>query len=120
MKITKLAIDRPITTSMLFLGLVIFGYLTYTKLAVNLIPDLKLPVVVVNTVNIGATPEEVEKDITDKIEKELSTLSGLKELKSFSMPDASLITVQFLHGINPDKALNEVKSKVDIVYSRFA
>lgn len=115
MKITKLAIDRPITTTMLFLALVIFGYMTYNRLAVNLFPDLKIPAVIINTVHIGATPEEIEKEITDKIEKEVATLSGLKELKSFSMPDASLITVEFNNGTDPDKALNEVKTKLDLV-----
>lgn len=115
MKITKLAIDRPITTTMLFMALVIFGYMTYTKLAVNLFPDLKIPAIIINTVHLGATPEEIEKEITDKIEKEVATLSGLKELKSFSMPDASLITVEFNNGIDPDKALSEVKTKLDVV-----
>ncbi|WP_298475571.1 efflux RND transporter permease subunit [uncultured Maribacter sp.] len=115
MKITKLAIDRPITTTMLFLVLVIFGYLTYTKLAVNLFPDLKIPAVIINTVHLGATPKEVEKEITDKIEKEVATISGLKELKSYSMPDASLITIEFNYGVNPDEALNEVKTKLDVV-----
>lgn len=115
MKITKFAIDRPVTTSMLFLSLFIFGLLTYFKLAVNLFPDLQLPVVAISTENYGATPEEIEREITDKIEREVSTLSGLKELKSYSMPDASLITVQFQHGIDPDKAVSDVKSKLDIV-----
>ena len=116
MKITSFAIKRPITTSMLFLAMIIFGFMTYLKLAVNLFPDLKLPVVVINTVNVGATPEEIEKDITDPLEREIATLSGIKELKSFSMPDASMITVQFHHGMDPDKALSEVKSKVDIIH----
>ncbi len=115
MKITQFAIDRPVTTSMLFLALVIFGMMTYFSLAVNLFPELKLPVISISTYNVGTTPEEIEKEITDKIEEELSTLSGLKELKSYSMPDLSQITVQFEHGIDPDIALNEVKSKLDLV-----
>ncbi len=115
MRITKFAIERPVTTSMLFLALVIFGMMTYYSLAVNLFPELKLPVISVTTYKVGTTPEEIEKEITDKIEKELSTLSGLKELKSYSMPDVSQITVQFQHGIDADVALNEVKSKLDLV-----
>lgn len=115
MRITKFAIDRPVTTSMLFLALVIFGFITYQRLAVNLLPELEIPVVMINTVNVGATPQEIENDITDKIEKEVSTISGIKELKSYSMPDVSLITVEFNNGIDPDKALSEVKSKMDLV-----
>lgn len=115
MKLTKLAIDRPVTTTMLFLALVLFGYMAYSKLAVNLFPDLKIPAVVITTYHTGATPQEIEKEITDKIEKEIATLSGLKSLKSFSMPELSTITIEFNHGIAPDKALNEVKTKLDLV-----
>ena len=113
MKITKFAIDRPITTTMLFLGLVIFGFMAYSKLAVNLFPDLKLPVITINTFHFGATPEEIEKEITNTLEKEVATLSGLKELKSYSQPDASTITIQFQPGVSPDEALNQVKTKVE-------
>ncbi len=115
MRLTRLAINRPITTTMLFLALVLFGYITYTKLAVNLFPDLKIPAVVISTYHVGATPEEVEKEITDKIEKEVATLSGLKSLRSFSMPESSVITIEFNNGLDPDKALNEVKTKLDLV-----
>ncbi len=115
MRLTRLAINRPITTTMLFLALVLFGYISYTKLAVNLFPDLKIPAVVISTYHVGATPEEVEKEITDKIEKEVATLSGLKSLRSFSMPESSVITIEFNNGLDPDKALNEVKTKLDLV-----
>lgn len=115
MKITQFSVDRPVTTAMLFLALAIFGLMAYSKLSVNLMPDIKLPAMVINTFYLGASPEEIETEITDKIEKELSALNGLKMLQSFSMPDNSLIFVEFNTGKDADKALNEVKSKLDLV-----
>ncbi len=115
MKITRFAVDRPVTTTMLFLGLVFFGILSYKKLAVNQMPDLKLPYVIVNTVNVGATPEEIESEITDKIEKEVISINNLKEIKSYSMDNISMLTIQFNMSKNPDKALTEVKEKLDLV-----
>ena len=100
---------------MLFLALVFFGILSYQKMAINLMPDLKLPVVVVNTIHVGATPEEIESEITDKIEKEVVSLNNLKLMQSYSMEDNSLLIIQFDMKKDPDKALAEVKEKLDLV-----
>lgn len=115
MKITEFSVNRPVTTSMLFLALVIFGILTYSKLSVNLMPALNLPAMAISTVHFGASPEEVESEITTKIEDELSTLSGVKLLQSYSMPNSSLVFVQFNQGKNATEALNDVKSRLDQV-----
>lgn len=115
MKITEFSVNRPVTTSMLFLALVIFGLLAYTRLAVNLMPDVKYPALTITTVHYGATPEEIESEITDRIEKELAALGGLKQLRSFSMPDVSAVVVEFDLSKNLDEALDEVKSKLEIV-----
>lgn len=114
MKITEFAVNRPVTTSMLFLGLVIFGLLSYSRLAVNLMPDVKYPALTITTIHYGATPEEIESEITDKIEKEVSTIGGLKTTRSFSTPEMSAVVLQFDLSINIDKALEEVKSKLDL------
>lgn len=115
MKLTEFAVNRPVTTSMLFLALVIFGLLAYTRLAVNLMPDVKYPALTISTVHYGATPEEIESEITDKIEKEMATLGGLKQVRSFSMPDVSAVVVEFNLSKNLDKALDKVKSKLEVV-----
>ncbi|MDN5202732.1 efflux RND transporter permease subunit [Fulvivirgaceae bacterium BMA10] len=115
MKITEFSVNRPVTTSMLFLGLVIFGLLAYKRLSVNLMPALDLPAMAITTDHFGATPEEIETGITEEIENELSTLSGLKLLQSYSMANTSLVFVQFNQGTDPNEALNEVKAKLDQV-----
>ena len=115
MKLTAFAVNRPVTTSMMFLALVIFGLLAYLRLAVNLMPDVKYPALTISTVHYGATPEEIESEITDKIEKEVATLGGLKQLRSFSMPDVSAVVVEFNLSKNLDKALDEVKAKLEVI-----
>ncbi|MEM8895134.1 MAG: efflux RND transporter permease subunit, partial [Bacteroidota bacterium] len=115
MKITAFSVNRPVTTAMLFLGLVIFGVMAYYRLSVNLMPALDLPAMAITTVNYGTSPEEIETEITEPIEDGLTTLSGLKLLQSYSMANTSLIFVQFNQGKDPAEALNEVKTKMDQV-----
>lgn len=115
MRVTKFAVERPVTTAMLFLGLVMFGLLSYARLSVNMMPDLNLPAMAINTYHLGATPEEIESEITEPMERELATISGLKLLQSYSMPDVSMVFVQFKMGRDKNEALNEVKSKLDLV-----
>ncbi|MEM9327664.1 MAG: efflux RND transporter permease subunit, partial [Bacteroidota bacterium] len=115
MKITAFSVNRPVTTAMLFLGLVIFGIMAYNKLSVNLMPALNLPAMAITTVHYGTSPAEIETEITEPIEEELTTLSGLKLLQSYSMANTSLIFVQFHQGKDPTEALNEVKTKMDQV-----
>jgi HAE1 family hydrophobic/amphiphilic exporter-1 len=115
MKITEFSVNRPVTTTMLFLGLIFFGLMAYNKLSVNLMPALNLPVLAISTEYFGATPEEIETEITEKIENEISTLSGLKLLQSYSMANSSLVIVQFDQGKDPNEALAEVKNKLDQV-----
>ncbi|MEM9823548.1 MAG: efflux RND transporter permease subunit, partial [Bacteroidota bacterium] len=115
MKITAFAVHRPVTTSMLFLALVLFGLLAYTRLTINLMPDVKYPALTITTVHYGSTPEEIESELTDKIEKEVTALGGLKQIRSFSMPDVSSVVVEFDLSKNLDEALDEVKSKLDLV-----
>lgn len=115
MKITEFSVNRPVTTSMLFLGLVIFGVMAYYRLSVNLMPALNLPAMAIATDYYGSTPKEVETEVTEPIEKELATLGGLKLLQSYSMANTSLVFVQFNQGKDPNEVLNEVKSKMDQV-----
>lgn len=118
MKITQFAVSRPVTTVMTFLALLLFGFLSYLKLPVNLMPEINLPAMVIITEYPGATPSEVEKEITDLLEKELATINGLKQMQSYSMPDLSMIITQFKLNKNQDKAMAELRNKIDLVVSQ--
>lgn len=115
MKFTKFAVDRPVTTTMIFLGIVFFGIMAYFKLGVNQMPNVDIPIVTITTEYYGATPEEIEKEITEKIEKEAATVNGLKKLTSHSQYNVSIITAEFYMNVEAEVALRKLKNKVDRV-----
>ncbi|TMU55141.1 efflux RND transporter permease subunit [Flagellimonas algicola] len=117
MKVTHFAVSRPVTTSMVFLALLLFGFMSYLKLPVNLMPEVNLPAMVIITDYPGATPGEVETEITNLLEKEVATINGLKLMQSYSMPNMSMIIVQFELDKDQDKAMAELRNKIDLVVS---
>ncbi|WP_455584019.1 efflux RND transporter permease subunit [Bacteroides sp.] len=114
MKITKFAIERPVTTTMLFVALAFFGAMAYMNVGVNMMPKVNSPSITVTTVLPGATPEELEKNVTEKIEKEVSGLSNLKRVISYSMENVSTVQAEFRSSKNENEAMNEVKEKVEL------
>ena len=111
MKLTKFAIERPVTTTMLFIALAFFGIMAYMNVGVNMMPKVNSPSIMVTTVLPGATPEELEKNVTEKIEKEVSGLSNLKRVISYSMENVSTVQAEFRSSKNENEAMNEVKEK---------
>ena len=114
MKLTKFAIERPVTTTMLFIALAFFGIMAYMNVGVNMMPKVNSPSIMVTTVLPGATPEELEKNVTEKIEKEVSGLSNLKRVISYSMENVSTVQAEFRSSKNENEAMNEVKEKVEL------
>lgn len=114
MKITKFAIDRPVTTTMLFVALTFFGILAYRSVGVNMMPKVNSPTVTVTTTLPGASPEELEKNVTEKIEKEISGLGNLKRVISYSMENVSTVQAEFRSSKNENEAVNEIKEKVEV------
>lgn len=114
MKITKFAIERPVTTTMLFIALAFFGVMAYLNVGVNMMPKVNSPSIMVTTTLPGATPEELEKNVTEKIEKEVSGLSNLKRVISYSMENISTVQAEFRASKNENEAMNEVKEKVEL------
>ena len=95
MKISDIAIERPVLASMMSAALVLFGVLGYTRLSVREFPDVDPPIISVNTVLPGANPQVVESAVTDILEEELSTVEGLRTLTSASAEQFSNITLEF-------------------------
>lgn len=117
MQVTKFSVARPVTTAMLFLGLLLFGFMAYLKMPINIMPEINLPAMVIYTQYPGATPGEVETEVTNLLEKELATINGLKLIQSYSMPNTSMIITQFEMDKNQDKAMAELRNKIDLVVS---
>lgn len=118
MKFSAFCIKRKVTTFMIYVGIVIFGLMSYMNLALDLMPNMEIPVAIVQTVYGGAAPEEIESMVTEPLEKSLARISGIKTLSSRSQENVSLVIVQFNDGVNMDTALTDMREKADQVKSQ--
>src|SRR5215203_3131345 len=114
-KLAELCVRRPVFATVIILALVVVGAFSYFQLGVDRFPDVDFPFVTVTTVLPGAAPEEVETEITDKLEESINTISGIEELISTSSENVSLIQIQFALEKNGDVAAQEVRDKVNSV-----
>jgi HAE1 family hydrophobic/amphiphilic exporter-1 len=110
--LSDLSIQRPVLTWMLALALLTFGVLGYQRLGVDQFPAMEFPEVNVRATLEGATPESMEEDVTDVLEEYLSTISGVRRIRSTSAPGASLIEVEFQLGADLDVAIQDVRDQV--------
>jgi len=111
----KLAINRPITTLMYVLTLVIFGLLSFESMPSALYPNIDFPIVTIKTIYPGAEPTTIESQVTDKIEEAISQIGGVDSITSTSSDGISIITVKFFLERNIDEATNDVRDKVSAV-----
>ena len=117
MKITSLSIKRPTLVVVVMTLLVGLGLFTYGSLNYELLPKISPPVLSVSTVYPGASPGEVENSVTKKLEDALSSLEGVKKMSSTSMESFSLITVELVHEMDVDLALQDAQRKVNAILS---
>ena len=113
--LAKLCIQRPVFATMLILSLMVVGTFSYFSLGVDLFPKVDIPTVSVTIDNPGASPEEIETEITKKIEDSVNTISKIDELRSTSSEGRSLVLVTFELEKNGDVAAQEVQNKVNLV-----
>jgi multidrug efflux pump len=118
MVLSDLSIRRPVLTSMLAVGLVLFGTLGYLNLSVREYPDVDPPVISVSTFLRGANPRVMESAVTDILEEELSTLPGLRTLTSSSAEQFSNITLEFTLDRDIETVAQDVRDKVSRVRDR--
>src|ERR1035438_3191222 len=94
--LAKLCVRRPVFATMLILSLVVRGVFSYFSLVVDLYPKIDIPAVSVTVSDPGASPEEVETEITKKVEDAVNTISMIDEVRSTSAEGRSVVTVSFL------------------------
>ncbi len=111
----KLSISRPITTIMLFLGLAFLSIFAFSQLGIDLLPNIYLPHLVVQTNYQNATPEEIEKLVTEPLESTIGTISGVKKIASVSKEGVSVISIDFVWGTDMDMAVLSLREKLDNV-----
>jgi HAE1 family hydrophobic/amphiphilic exporter-1 len=115
MKLAEVCVKRPVFATMLILTFVVLGIFSYTQLGVDLFPKIDTPTVTIQTALPGASPEEVESQITKPIEEVINTISGIDELRSQTLEGISFVTVAFVLDKNSDVAAQEVRDKVATV-----
>ena len=118
MSIVDLSIKRPLLITMGLLVFVLFGALAYFGLPLSLLPDTKYPIVTVQVIYPGAGPQVIESQITKRVEDEVSALSQLDTITSYSIEGASITTIQFKVGKDENLAKEEVKEKVDAIIDK--
>ncbi|MFB3828336.1 MAG: efflux RND transporter permease subunit [Bryobacteraceae bacterium] len=111
-KLAEICIRRPVFATMLILAMVVMGIASYSKLGVDLFPKIEFPFVSVTTTLRGASPEEVETQVTKRIEEAVNTISGIDELRSISTDGISQVWVTFVLEKNADVGAQEVRDKV--------
>ena len=115
MKIYESSVKHPITTAMIFVGVVILGLFSYSRLSIDLLPEIEMNTVMVITTYNGASAEDMETNITRVLENGLSTVSDVKKISSSSKDNLSIVSLEFNWGTNLDVAVNDMRDKLEMV-----
>ncbi|MGE5826557.1 MAG: efflux RND transporter permease subunit [Bacteroidota bacterium] len=116
---TRVSIANPVFATMMMAALLVLGAFSYSRLPVEQFPDVSFPVVVVETLYPGASPENVEEEVTRKIEESVNTISGIKTLSSRSYEGRSVVIVEFDLNVDPKLAAQDVREKIALIRSGF-
>ena len=116
---TRVSIQNPVFATMMMAALLVLGLFSYNRLPVEQFPDVSFPVVVVQTAYPGASPENVEEEVTRKVEETVNTISGIKTLSSRSYEGLSVVIIEFDLSIEPKLAAQDVREKIAILRPQF-
>src|SRR5690349_12164295 len=115
MFLSDLSIKRPVLATMMIMALVVLGLFSYRRLKIDQFPDVDFPVLVIQTRYSGASPESVERELTKKIEEQVNTVEGIKQIQSTSTEGFSTIVVMFNLGTKIMDAQADVRAKIDAI-----
>lgn len=109
------SIKRPVFATMVILGIVLLGIVSYPRIGVDLFPKVEFPIVNISTTLRGASPEIMDIDVTDKIEEAVNTINGVKSITSTSTEGRSQVVVEFNLDRDIDVAVQDVREKISAV-----
>lgn len=115
MDITKISIKRPVAIMMVMFIIVILGFVSITKMEMELTPEVDMPVVMVMTTYEDAGPEEVESLVTEKIESAVSNVENVDSISSTSSEGSSMVMIEFDYGTDLDTAVTNLRDKIGMV-----
>ncbi|HPP91064.1 efflux RND transporter permease subunit [Tenuifilum sp.] len=118
MKLPQVAVKRPVFTAMLFVAILLFGVVSLTRLPLDIMPEMELPTLTVITVYPGASADEVEEQVSKKLEKILSGTEHLKEITSQSKENVSFVQLQFEWGTDITSAANNARDLIELVKNK--
>ena len=113
MNIGKFSVKRPVTIAMAALVLILFGVVSFTRMSIDLMPKMDLPIMAVMTNYDGAGPEEVEERGTKPLESSMASISGMSGITSISSAGNSVVMIMFDYGTNLDSATNDVRDALE-------
>src|SRR5512141_670969 len=113
--LAEICVKRPVFATMLILSIVVVGMFSFISLGVDLFPKIDFPTITITVLNPGASPQEIETEISEKIEEAVNTISGIDELRSSSVEGISMVFVQFVLEKDVNVAAQEVENRVQTV-----
>ncbi len=117
MNLTRFVLRRPLSLILCVLSLVVFGFVSVTGTTLELTPEMEMPVMLVTTVYVGASPDDTDKLLSKPIEEAVDTLNGIDSVSSYSMENSSIVLLTYEYGTNMDSAYIDLKKKMDGVVS---
>lgn len=117
--ISKFSVRKPYTVIVGVILVVVLGVVSFTRMTTDLLPDMNLPYALVVTTDVGASPEEVESDVTAPIESAMATTSNIKNVSSSSYDSYSMVILEYEQSANMDSVLIEMQQKLDQLEGSF-
>jgi HAE1 family hydrophobic/amphiphilic exporter-1 len=117
MSITEISIKRPLLITVIFVTLILFGFVSYKQLNYNLLPKFEANIIIVQTIYRGASSDEIQNVVTKPIEEAISAIEGVDKISSTSSEGLSLVTVQLKSGINTLDAQRDAERKINQIKS---
>jgi len=115
MKITDLSVKRPVTTTVVYLALIVLGVFSLGRLAIDLIPDISFPVIVIYSTYPGVSPQEVEENLTKIMENTAASASRIEKISSQSREGTSVVIVEYQWGTDLAEASNDLRERLDLI-----
>ena len=117
--IPKYSVKRPYTVLVAVVLVIVLGVVSLTRMTTDLLPAMNLPYVIVVTTDVGASPEEVEKDVTSPIEAAMATTSNINNVSSMSYDNYSMVILEYEQRTNMDSAMIEIQQQLDQLTGQF-
>ena len=113
--LSKFSVKKPYTVIVAVILVIVLGVISFANMTTDLLPNMDLPYVAVYTTYIGATPEQVESDITRPMEASFATLPGIDSINSTSSENLSLVIMEFESGVDMNSVMIELSSQLDML-----